>query len=277
MLTRSCSIVAGTVALLACSLGLAGHPAACGRDSDCAVGDRSYRVVLPDPTAVPAPTSAIIFAHGYRGSAAGVVGNQQLAALADELGLVFAAAQAAGPEWSLPGVPSDDALTGVDELAYFEALAADLVQRFGIDRQRIVVAGFSSGAMLVWHLACHRGDRYAGFVAVSGTFWRPLPAHCPTSSVDFIHYHGDADQVVPLGGRPIKDAHQGDVGAAIALLVEGGGYVATAGDSDATLRCTAYRNAADKRVELCLFDGGHMLDATHLARAWRRLMQPAAR
>jgi len=262
--------MAATLVGVACWLALAPMAAACDRDSDCLLDGRSYRVVLP--TALPEPSGAIIFAHCYRGSAAGSIGNPGLAGLADSLGVVVAAAQAAGPEWNIPGVPSDDALTGVDELAYFEAIADDLALRFGVDRQRIVVAGFSSGAMLVWHLACHGGDRFAGFVPLSGTFWRPLPERCPTSSVDLVHYHGGSDRVVPLEGRKIKDAHQGDVTKALALLVEGGGYQPAPTAETAGLRCSSYRNSDGKRLELCRFAGGHSLDPTHLARAWRLLV-----
>jgi hypothetical protein len=130
-----------------CWLAIATPAAACGRNSDCPVDGRSYRVVVP--AVADAPLGAIIFAHGYRGSAAGSLGNPGLAGLADSLGVVVAAAQATGPEWSVPGVPGDDAVTGVDELAYVEAIADDLTRRFGVDRERIVVSGVSSGAMLV--------------------------------------------------------------------------------------------------------------------------------
>ena len=275
MSRRSHGAAALMLAGLACWF--ATTAAACGHDSDCAVGERTYRVVLPDLPATSTPLGAIIFAHGYRGTAAGSLGNQSLVALADTLGVVLAAAQAAGPEWSVPGLPSDDALTGVDEIAYFEAIAADLARRFGVDPERIIVAGFSSGAMLVWHLACYAGDQFAGFVPFSGTFWRPLPADCPTGSVNLSHYHGDADTIVPLAGRPIKDAQQGDVEEAIALIVEAGGFRHDADDNTPTLRCSAYRNDVGKQVELCLFAGGHTFDPAHLARAWQRFVPEATR
>jgi polyhydroxybutyrate depolymerase len=264
------SAVATAFLVGGCWLAIATPAAACGPDSDCQVDGRSYRVVVP--AVADAPRGAIIFAHGYRGSAAGSLGNPGLAGLADSLGVVVAAAQATGPEWSVPGVPSDDAVTGVDELAYVEAIADDLARRLDVDRERIVVSGFSSGAMLVWHLACHGGDRFAGFVPLSGTFWQPLPERCPTSSVNLVHYHGDADAIVPLAGRPIKDAHQGDVEAALALLVEGGGYEPAPASAQAGLRCSGYRNSAGKRLELCLFAGGHSFDPSYLARAWQLLV-----
>ena len=242
---------------------------ACGRDTDCVIGDRSYRIALPDGYDGATPIGAIVFAHGYRGTAEGVMRNKALTALASELGVAFIAAQAAGPEWNIPGVPSIDAMEGVDELAYFDALIADVTTRFAIDRTRLVASGFSSGAMMVWHLACNRGDAFAGFAPMSGTFWAPIPQICPTGPVNLIHYHGSEDPVVPLKGRPIKDAHQGDIFKAIELIARHGDYRPVETEQTPELQCSRRVNDDAKLLELCLFPGKHQLKAKHLARAWR--------
>ena len=44
---------------------------ACGPDTDCAVGDRTYRIALPEGHDGAAPVGALVWAHGYRGTAAG--------------------------------------------------------------------------------------------------------------------------------------------------------------------------------------------------------------
>ena len=245
--------------------------AGCGRDSDCRIGDRSYRILVPESHGEDAPPGAIIFVHGYRGTAAGVMQNDSLTALADELGLAFIAAQAAGPEWNIPDIPSADALQGVDELTYFDALMEDVVRRFGIDRSAILISGFSSGAMMVWHLACYRGDAFAGFVPISGTFWEPIPQSCPTVPSNLIHYHGEDDPVVPLHGRRIKDAHQGDVLAAIALVASGGDYRSSEREKTEELDCTQQVDSDGRLLELCLFAGKHEFKVRHLKRAARSM------
>jgi len=212
------------------------------------------------------PLGAILFVRGYRGTAAGVMQNQTLTALASELGIAFVAAQAVGPKWNIPNIPSDDALEGVDELAYFDALAEDLADRFLIQRSRVVVAGFSSGAMMVWHLACFRGDIFAAFVPMSGTFWDPIPETCPTVPSNLVHYHGKDDPVVPLHGRQIKDAHQGDVFAAVELVTRLGNYQPVESQNADELECTRQRNQDGHTFELCLFPGKHELKARYLAR-----------
>ncbi len=230
---------------------------ACGEASDCTVGSRTYRIVLPENAATPDGIGAIIFIHGYRGTAAGIMKNKGLTALASELNVAFVAAQAAGPEWNIPHIPSSDSLTGVDELAYFDDLVADLTSRFHVDPSRIMVAGFSSGAMVVWHLACHRGTSFAGFAPMSGTFWKPIPENCPTGAVNLIHFHGRQDPVVPLHGQQIKDAHQGDVFEALDLMIRTGGYQPIGKEQPPGLDCSRWADQAHHLLEFCLFDGKH--------------------
>lgn len=244
---------------------------ACGRDTDCQIGDRSYRIFLPVGHDGITPIPAVVFAHGYRGNAAGIMGNESLIALASELGFALVAAQAAGPEWNIPNIPSVDALSGIDELDYFDALSADLAARFSLDPARIVVSGFSSGAMMVWHLACYRGDFYLGFVPMSGTLWEPLPATCPTVPDNLIHYHGREDPIVPLGGRQIKDAHQGDVMQAIALIARLSDYVAVPPENSVGAECARQIDGKHRLLELCLFTGKHEMRLDHLARAIRSI------
>ena len=242
---------------------------ACGRDTDCVIGGRSYRIAFPEGHDGTTPIGAIVFSHGYRGTANGVMRNKALTALAADLGVAFIAAQAAGPDWNIPGAPNHHALEGIDELAYFDALIEDVTARFAIDRSRLVASGFSSGAMMVWHLACTRGAAFAGFVPMSGTFWAPVPETCPSGPVNLIHYHGREDPMVPLSGRRIEDAHQGDVFEAIEMLARSGGYRPVETGETAGLKCSRQVADGGKLLELCLFAGKHQLKVRHLARAWR--------
>lgn len=242
---------------------------ACSRTTDCMIGDRSYRIALPEGHDGVKRIGAIIFVHGYRGTAAEIMLDKNFITLASDLDVAFVAAQAAGPEWNIPNIPSVDALGKIDELSYFDALSEDIISRFPIDKSKLIVAGHSSGAMLVWHLACYRGSSFAAFVPVGGTFWRPMPTTCPTGPVNLIHYHGDNDPIVPLHGRPIKDAHQGDVYEAIALISGLGNYEKVSTDQSPELDCVRQKDRLNHIIELCLFPGGHELKAEHLSRAAR--------
>lgn len=262
-------IVAALLSASAVTAAAVSGAQACGRDTDCVIGDRAYRIALPEGHDGARPIGAIVFNHGFRGTANGVMRNKALTGLAADLGVALIATQADGPEWVIPGIPSIDHRDGVDELAYFDALIADVTTRFAIDRARLVASGFSSGAMMVWHLACYRGAAFRGFAPMSGTFWEPVPETCPGGPVNLIHYHGREDPVVPLTGRQIKDAHQGNVFEAVEMLARSGGYRPVETGETPGLDCSRRVEDGGRLLELCLFTGKHQLKTRHLARAWR--------
>jgi polyhydroxybutyrate depolymerase len=220
---------------------------ACGVETDCAVGARTYRIRLPEPRPDGARFGAILLAHGHRDTAANVMANEGLGAAVAALGLALVAPQSAGPGWTLPGAPVGSARDGVDEVADIGLLLDDVVARFPVDRGRIMASGFSAGGMLTWHLACQAGGLFAGFAPVSGTYWAPIPATCPTGPATILHTHGTDDPVVPLAGRGIRNARQGG------------------------LACERRRNPEGRLLEICLHPGGHELRAADVVRAWRAL------
>jgi len=251
---------------------------ACGAETDCEIGKRSYRVTLPERMPDGEKIGAIVYVHGYRGKAARVMKHKGLLQAANTLGVAFVAAQSHGDDWSIPGAPKQSVDPHVDELAYFEALVKDVSSRFPIDRDRLLVTGFSAGGMMVWNLACDRPDLFAGFVPMAGTFWQPMPQRCPGAPVNLFHYHGTRDQIVPLTGRPIADTHQGDVWKAAALLIRDGSYTST----DEILNVDGLdcrRRRADQGnmiFDICLHDGKHQFQSSFILRSWTILTELGA-
>lgn len=249
------------------ALAVLGTPAAaCGPDTDCAVEDGIYRIHLPDE---PEGAGAILFAHGYRGTAEATIGNPALRALVDELGVALIAPKSHAEDWTLPNNPSAGEGPARDEVAYVARVKADAVERFGLDPDRMLAAGFSAGGMLVWNLICDDPGRFAGHAPMSGTFWAPVPESCERPVAPVIHTHGTADEIVPMAGRPIESARQGDVAEALAMYRALGGHEpadpAPAGEG---LDCEAWMAPDGQRLELCLHGGGHEFSADHLRRAW---------
>lgn len=252
---------------------LPGGAAACGPDSDCKLQDRRYRIQLPENAADGVP-GAIIFAHGYRGSAAGTLRSQGLRRLAASLGVALVAPQSADVDWMIPGVPQNPSVDGAAELSYFDALIGALRTRHSVDTARLMMSGFSAGGMMTWFLACHRGERFAGFVPVAGTFWAPLPDDCPSPVPHLLHIHGSADRIVPLTGRPIRTTRQGSVFDALALFAAAGRFGDArprAADPALGLRCQGRLNESGTLLEFCTHDGGHSFSASYLRRAWQTL------
>jgi polyhydroxybutyrate depolymerase len=255
------------VLLLACLPRGAG---ACGPDTDCMIGDRSYRIRMPDGPPGGGRIGAILLAHGHRDTAANVMTEGEVTAAVAGLGVALIAPQSVGPGWNLPGQPGGPR-PGIDEMGYFDALVADVTRRFPIDPARIMASGFSAGGMLVWNLACQRAGLFAGFAPVAGTFWTPAPQTCPTGPATILHAHGTEDPTVPLRGRAIRDAMQGDVFAVVRRYGAWGGFGAAVETRAAGLACARRTNPQGQVLELCLHPGGHDLRAEDLRRAWREL------
>jgi polyhydroxybutyrate depolymerase len=242
---------------------------ACGVSTDCTVASGTYRISLPEGSA--APIGAVVFAHGYQGSAAGTMKNTSLRAMATRRGLALIAIDALGDDWNLPHAPHDS-VSSRDEMAYLDAVVADAARQFGIDPGRVVITGFSAGGMFVWNVICARGDVYAGYIPYSGTFWKGPPPACAAPAQNVIHIHGTSDTTVPMQGRAIAETRQGSVPEALAMYAAAKGFVPGKGYGMADLTCAHAANAAAKRLDLCLFDGEHSFTAERLGAALDRLM-----
>ena len=110
-----------------------------------------------------------------------------------------------------------------------------------------------------------------GFAPVAGTFWAPVPPNCDGPSASLIHIHGETDRTVPLGGRPIRAAHQGDVPTALSMWKDLGGFEAAGTYEAGNLVCDSQKNAAGQMLDFCLHPGGHSFATQHVRHAWERL------
>ena len=157
------------------------------------------------------PTALVVFLHGYGADGADLLGLADV--LAPHLpGVAFAAPDAPercvgggfGYQWFpipwLDGSPQALADAGLDaasaDLNGF--LDARLVAE-GLGADRLVLVGFSQGAMMSLHVALRRPDAMAGVVAISGRLLRPetLAAEI-TARPPVLLMHGDQDPVVPF-------------------------------------------------------------------------------
>jgi len=245
---------------------------ACGPDTDCTLSEnRHYRIRMPEGHDGESRIGAIVYAHGYRGSAKGMMRNKSMAKLATEMGVALIATKSFSDDWRLPGVPRNTDADGNLEFNYYDEVIQDVVRRFPIDRNKLMATGFSAGGMMVWNLICHRSELFAGFAPMSGTFWEPEPATCDTPPTSVVHIHGDADPVVPLLGRPIADTHQGQVPDVLAMYAKYGEYQDTGREILGKLECQNSQNAAGEILNFCLFAGGHSFRSEYVKQAWEIL------
>ena len=243
---------------------------ACGKDTDCVIPDGTYRIVIPE--GVNGPVGAVVFAHGYRGTAAGTMKNAGLIRMATDRGLAFIALDALGGDWALPNAPGDS-VQARDEMAYLDAVMANAKARFGVDPQRTVITGFSAGGMFVWNAICDRGDAYGGYIPYSGTFWQAPPDSCAAGAANIVHVHGDADTTVPLEGRAIGETRQGSVPDTLAMYRADKGFTGDTAFETGDMRCTRSVTGDGKHLDFCMFSGEHSFTAERLGAAYDLLME----
>ena len=214
---------------------IAAAQAPCGEPmGECRVASGTYHVSLPDPPARGGAGTdrgpALLFFHGAGRSGAQTMRDRAFVRQFNRRGYAVISPNGLarpgsrfGPGWSfLPGRARQR-----DELAFAREVLADASARFSIDRERILVGGFSVGGSLVWYLACEDRGLGRAYAPVSGAFWRTRDGAIPgardcSGPVDMFHTHGWRDETVPLEGRPLGDASilQGDVFASLAVLRE---------------------------------------------------------
>ncbi|MCI4665585.1 MAG: polyhydroxybutyrate depolymerase [Neomegalonema sp.] len=201
---------------------------ACGPTTECRLANGSYHIAAPPTWDGETSLPTVIFFHGHRSSGRAVMRGGVRRAFIRAGWLVIAPNGAALPGRTgrngaaIRAWPARDAEKGRrDDVAFTEAVLRDAATKYSIDRQRLLVAGFSAGGSMAWRIACLLGGRFApAYAPISGALRVPTRAAekgCPGSPAKIIHFHGFTDKQVPLEGRSIRDWAQGDVFATLTL------------------------------------------------------------
>lgn len=249
---------------LAFLCGLAGPAAACGEATDCAVPAGVYRIALPEGDGTH---PAMIWLHGWGGSAAGVMKNRGWIERLTARGYALIAPDGVRTSATRPNknwAVNDGRVYDRDDIGFLQQVLDDATARHGIDRDRVLLSGFSRGGSMVWDVACHAPGFARAYAPVAGAFWEPLPAACD-GPVDLFHVHGWTDRTVPLEGRPLRNGQmvQGDVFQSLFILREADGCAnrqpASATIGEGAVLTRAWSDCAGARIDLTLHPGGHMI------------------
>lgn len=197
--------LAGLLGLLATSA-----EAGCGQDPQpCVMQDGTYHVLSPENPS----GQSVVFLHGHGGSGAGSLGNPGMVNVLLERGYTVIAPDGQalpngkGRSWAFRATDAD----ARNDALFIQAAAEDAALRFGLNRNAMLLAGFSVGGSMVSYLACDYPKAFAAYAPVAGSFWQPEPQAC-AGTVSLLHSHGWADLTVPLEGRNLrKGLTQGDV------------------------------------------------------------------
>ena len=235
----------------------------CGGPKDaCTVDLGSYFVLTPDG---PGPHPAMVFLHGGGGWGARIFKlRRQMADAFIARGYVVIAPNGKkrpgskwGPGWAF--IPQFEPHR--DDLAFVRQVLDDAVGRFGVDRDRVLLTGYSIGGSQTSYLACKDPGLAAAYAPVAGGFWRPHPQDC-AGPVKLLHTHGWRDQTVPLEGRPVSTVgvEQGDIYQTLAQWrIENGcaKYRADKFITDGPFWRRIWTNCETGALEFALHPGGH--------------------
>lgn len=243
-------------------LWLAVAMAECGTvETPCETPTGTYLLEQPEG----APKGAVVFLHGWGGSAQGTMMNRDTVETVTARGYLMVApdgmprGNGRGGSWSFhPDFPK-----ARDEAAFFGDLLDRLASEHGVPRDSILFGGFSAGGFMTSYLACAHPDMADAWAPVSGGFWQPMPEDC-AGPVRLLHVHGWTDEVVPLEGRHLRGGAvaQGDIFAGMELWRRASGCDALLPD-ETTVGEMWQRSwtscAPGARLDFVLFPRGHMV------------------
>ena len=253
----------GLLAIAFAVIAATGQARACGdADEPCEIDGGVYHFAPVEAAAPP----AVVFLHGFGGTGAGLIRNKGLMRGLNNRGYAVIAPQGLpfregmkGGSWN--SFPRD---ARRDDIAFINAVADDAAVRHGVDRARILIAGFSGGGMMTWRIACDAPDSFAAYAPVAGLLWRPLPEFC-AGPFRMQHVHGWSDPVVPLEGRSVAGGAftQGDLFAGLDLLRDAMACGKDDPDDYAAAGAFLIRRWTDcapgASLELALHPGGHSI------------------
>lgn len=163
---------------------------------------RAYLVYVPHRTHEDRPFPLVFVFHGFGADAPKMTRFCGMNDKAEEAGFVAVYPYGAGVGvirvFNAGGLQGHLAGAMPDDVAFVRRILEDLQGSGRIDPRRVYATGLSMGAMMCYRLAAELSDRIAAIAAVAGTMPPGLPR--PRRPVPVVHFHGTADDVVPLGG-----------------------------------------------------------------------------
>ncbi len=204
--------------------------------------DREY--ILHVPSAAEAAGAPVVYAfHGGGGDKDGVDRTSCPGGVEGDPGCMIAVADAAGTllvmpdgvdkpgvgkrSWNAGGgegdwrcVGGEACATGSDDVAYVDALRAEVERAVAVDTARVYATGISNGAAMSHRLACERAEVFAALAPVAGANQAMAVPGCePAEPVPVLHLHGTADACWGWDGA-IENSLCDDAGEGAFVAVE---------------------------------------------------------
>lgn len=167
---------------------------------DHSAGARIYSIFLP--SAKPAGLlPAILLLHGGGGDAKGMRYLADIDAFAEKEGFAVVAPNGNRQLWN-DGRP--EMSTKSDDEKFLLDFKKEIVKRYGIDPNRILLAGMSNGGMMALTMLCRHSRDFFAYAAVAGSIGEQTSKKCTTRTpARLLMIAGDKDPLVPYSGGQV--------------------------------------------------------------------------
>ena len=184
---------------------------ACGKDPYTSTGqiiekvfnhegvEREYLLYLPEGTYKDAPLLFVF--HGYTSTGKDMLDYADFRDLADEHDFVLCYPQGLKDYVGINHWNANLEISKVDDIGFIVNLAENLVEDYGLDKNRVFATGMSNGGFMSYSLALSASDTFRAIASVSGLMsgndWDQRENASP---MPILHIHGTEDQVVLVDG-----------------------------------------------------------------------------
>ena len=159
----------------------------------------------------------VVLLHGYTSNGATQAGYFGLTAEADKERFLLAYPDGTRDTfgnrfWNATDACCDFFHTGVDDVAYLDAVIGEIAAKYPVDPARVFVVGHSNGAFMAHRYACDRASKVAAIVTLAGMTWKDQGRCAAGSPVSVLHVHGRNDSTINYaGGSTPEGAYPGAV------------------------------------------------------------------
>ena len=162
---------------------------------------RHYLVHVPPLASsqlTPQPHALLLVLHGSGQDGTFIMSESGMDSLADANHFLVVYPDGIGgtsSDWNAGDCCGEAHAQKVDDVAFLQAVIADVGAQYRVDAHRIYIAGFSDGARMAYSMACKLGSTVAAVAAVSGSLTQ---SDCqPDRAIPVIAFHGVEDESIP--------------------------------------------------------------------------------
>ncbi len=164
--------------------------------------EREYQLYIPSSYNEETAHPVLLNFHGFGGNAKNYFTfESNFQEVAEQEGVILVYPQAlllsGFSVWNAAPFAEDNK-TDFDDIGFIETLIVDLQEQLSIDPEHVYAAGFSTGGMFSYALACFSNEPIAGVAAVSAAQLNLVD--CAPSPANVFIAHGTADDVLPYYG-----------------------------------------------------------------------------